>query len=209
MRRFWIPAFAGMTKISSASMISSHARKRESSLPFPQEKHRRVLRASPLDSRFRGNDEVLVVSPDFFTHSFAGMTKYCRRGIAFIYGKSSASLPLFVRDVQFPRTLFRGSDRGARSSRRRLALPPDIEPNRQPPATGPRKNPGLVQKSRFRRRRFGSGHCRSSRASRNVVSAETVSAGRSCWTQWPAPSMRSNSWKRGQAARIRSSAPGR
>ena len=54
---------------------SSFPRKRESSLPFPQEKHRRVLRAPPLDSRFRGNDEELVVSPDFFTRSFAGMTK--------------------------------------------------------------------------------------------------------------------------------------
>ena len=38
---------------------SSFPRKRESSLPFPQEKHRKVLRAPPLDSRFRGNDEVL------------------------------------------------------------------------------------------------------------------------------------------------------
>ena len=27
------------------------------------------MRAPPLDSRFRGNDEELVMSPDFFTHS--------------------------------------------------------------------------------------------------------------------------------------------
>ena len=36
---------------------SSFPRKRESSLSFPQEKHRKVLCASPLDSRFRACEE--------------------------------------------------------------------------------------------------------------------------------------------------------
>ena len=56
---------------------------------------------------------------------------------------------------RFPRMLFRGtnmsgqrqagSNRGARSSRRRLALPPEVGPNRQPPATGPRKTRALCR----------------------------------------------------------------
>ena len=41
--------------------------------------------------------------------AFAGMTKYCRRAIVFLCNKSSASPPLFARDIQFLHTLFRGN----------------------------------------------------------------------------------------------------
>ena len=93
----------GVLVVTCASLsISSHARKRESSLSSPQENCRRVFRAGGLDSRFRGNDEVYLGAFDFsharkresraaharladgyiaeppdWIPAFAGMTKCC------------------------------------------------------------------------------------------------------------------------------------
>ena len=99
-----------------ADNTSSFSRKRESNLPFPQEKHRRVLRASPLDSRFRGNDEELVASPDFFTRSKAGIWRRPSAISArFYYGNAAtdsrfAGMASVCKTVRFLHTLFRGND---------------------------------------------------------------------------------------------------
>ena len=95
-----------------ADNTSSFPRKRESSLPFPQEKHRRVLRAPSLDFRFRGNDEELLVSPDFFTRSFAGMTKSWRGALI-----SPHTLPRERENSRFSR--FRSSGATLRPPRSR------------------------------------------------------------------------------------------
>ena len=55
------------------------------------------------------------MSPDFFTRSFAGMTKYWRRIIAFLYADTSAFPPLFVRGVQFLHTLESGNPEAVRA----------------------------------------------------------------------------------------------
>ena len=56
----WVPAFEHVKKSERPTNTSSFPRKRESSLPPLQENCRGVFQAGGLDSRFRGNDEVLL-----------------------------------------------------------------------------------------------------------------------------------------------------
>ena len=89
-----------------------------------------------LHTLFRGNDEELAGCVDFFTRSFAGMTKYCWRVVVFLYADSSASPSLFVRGVQFLHTLFRGNDevlsRCHRLSLRKFLICPAVICERHP-----------------------------------------------------------------------------
>ena len=77
----------------------------------------------------------------FFTRSFAGMTKYRWRVIAFLCAESSAAPPLFVRCIQFLHTLAGGRS-GAGRERRSLICPTtagrersklsSVKPSREP-----------------------------------------------------------------------------
>ena len=89
----WIPAFEHVKKLRRPTNSSSFPRKRESRDGARKTRRRLYCGTAGPDSRFRGNDEVLtgrhclslrqffdastiVVGPaDFFTRSFAGMTK--------------------------------------------------------------------------------------------------------------------------------------
>ena len=101
---------------------SSFPRKRESRGDARKTLRRLYCETTGLDSRFRGNDERLVGIFDFFTHSFAGMTKCCRWLILFICAESGAPRSLLARVFRFLHTLYGGERAflGAPASRRHL-----------------------------------------------------------------------------------------
>ena len=107
----WIPAFAGMTKYCRRVIVFFHADSSASlSLFVRGVRFLHTLESgNPEAARARLSDVFLAETEDWIP-AFAGMTKFCRRGIVFIYGKSSAIPPLFVKGVRFLHTLFRGND---------------------------------------------------------------------------------------------------
>ena len=107
---------------------SSFPRKRESSLAASQEKHRRVFRTAALDSRFRGNDEVLFDGycllqcryfrdPTVVVGAVRSFHTLFRRNDKVLSGRYGPLLRYFfgvpaivVSALRFLRTLFRGND---------------------------------------------------------------------------------------------------
>ena len=70
---FVIPAKERVKKSKGPHYSSSFPRKRESGGGARKTLQRLCCETTRLDSRFRGNDEVLVGSRDFFTRSKAGI----------------------------------------------------------------------------------------------------------------------------------------
>ena len=115
--------------------VSSHARKRESSLAVPQYNRWRVLRAPPLDSRFRAREEIgrRYYSSSFprkresraavrktlrcfscgsgrLDSRFRGNDEVLWAGYRLSLRRLFGVPAVIVRGVQFLHTLFRGND---------------------------------------------------------------------------------------------------
>ena len=118
----------GCEEVERPCYSSSFPRKRESSLAASQEKHRRVFRTAALDSRFRGNDEVLFDGycllqcrhfrdPTVVVGAVRSLHTLFRRNDEVLSGRYCPLLRYFfgvpaivVSALRFLRTLFRGND---------------------------------------------------------------------------------------------------
>ncbi len=152
-RPLWIPAFE---HVKESDRFTNTRHSRESGNLEAAVRHIGPFYCgnAATDSRFRGNDEVLL------------------RLYFPAQGRFPGAPNVIMTVAQFPHTLFAericpDNDKPdriealARSSRRRLATPPEVEPNRQPPSRDRTpKNPGLVQKSRYVCRRGSRFPCR-------------------------------------------------